>query len=245
MNILNEETKYVPGFYRKKKQNVSELANAYINEWEKKRLALKKKKEKPSGVSPTICISRKTGVGALEIAEILSEKLGVSIFDKEIIEYIANKANLRDKTVSYFDECYPGKVNELIKFLFGEKSFTERDYIRHLFSSVLSLSCSGSSILLGRGAHLILPRDKVLAVRIISSDEFRVKRIVNLLKISEKDAQSEIERKDKEQKAFFKKVFKKKEVTPYEFDMVINCDYILKSDSVAEIISSAFKAKFA
>ena len=245
MSILNGETKYVPGFYRKKKQNLAELANSYINEWEKKRLALKKKKEKPSGISPTICISRKTGAGALEIAEILSEKLGIRMFDKGIIEYIADKADLRHKTVNYFDECYPGRVNELIKFLFGEKSFTEGDYIKLLFSSVLSLSSSGSCVLVGRGAHLILPRDKVLAVRIISSDEFRVKRIVKSLKISEKDALVEIERNDKKQKDFFKKVFEKKEVTPYEFDMVINCDYALNYDSVAEIIASAFKEKFA
>ena len=35
-----------------------------------------------------------------------------------------------------------------------------------------------------------------------------------------------------------------KSVSPYEFDMVINCDYIEKPEWAAEIVALAFKARF-
>jgi hypothetical protein len=36
----------------------------------------------------------------------------------------------------------------------------------------------------------------------------------------------------------------KKDASPYEFDLVINCDYIKEPRSVAEIILSALREKF-
>jgi hypothetical protein len=49
---------------------------------------------------------------------------------------------------------------------------------------------------------------------------------------------------DKEQKAFFKKVHGKKDVSPYEFDMVINFEYISQPQWAADIVEKAFYAKF-
>nr|CAI78632.1 hypothetical protein [uncultured delta proteobacterium] len=38
--------------------------------------------------------------------------------------------------------------------------------------------------------------------------------------------ENDIDQLDKEQRDFFKKVYGKKDASPYEFDIVINCDYI-------------------
>ena len=50
---------------------------------------------------------------------------------------------------------------------------------------------------------------------------------------------------NKEQRAFFKKVFGKKDASPYEFDLIINCDFISEPQGAAEIIAQAFNQKFA
>ena len=70
---------------------------------------------------PTICFSRKIGVGALEIADILAEQTGYRVVDSEILEHIANQAKLSEKTVALFDERYPGQIGELLSFAFREK----------------------------------------------------------------------------------------------------------------------------
>ncbi|MGD8883913.1 MAG: hypothetical protein PVI82_18585, partial [Desulfobacterales bacterium] len=49
---------------------------------------------------------------------------------------------------------------------------------------------------------------------------------------------------DKEQRDFFKKAFGKKDALPYEFDLVINSDFITSPLASAEIVAQAFKEKF-
>jgi hypothetical protein len=63
--------------------------------------------------------------------------------------------------------------------------------------------------------------------------------------VKETEAADKLPQIDKEQRQFFKKAFGKKDAVPYEFDMVINCDYIQKTKDAAEIVEMAFKKKFA
>ncbi|MCJ7683552.1 MAG: cytidylate kinase-like family protein, partial [Desulfobacteraceae bacterium] len=94
-NIGGEE--FLPGIYAKKKPGAAVLADNYIREWEERWRSTKEKEPRPE-MRPTICFSRKMGVGALEVADILAEKIGCRVIDREILEYIANQADLSEKT---------------------------------------------------------------------------------------------------------------------------------------------------
>jgi len=233
--------KYTPGMYTHKRPTGAQLADKHFRELEKKFIE-KKREEKRPEIFPTICCSRKIGVGALEIADIVAKN---KVVDREILEHIAQEAKLSQKTVAYFDERYPGYLKEFAALLFGEKSFIKSDYSRHLINVVISLAGLEPTIFVGRGTHLIIPRDRVLAVRFICSDEHRIKRLSGILKVKEKEVASKLPQLDKEQRTFFKKVFGKKDAVPYEFDMVINCDYIKNTQDAADIVEQAFKKKFA
>ncbi len=234
---------YIPGMYAKRRPSAAEMANQYISEWDKRRLQAKQ--EQPQrGIPPTICFSRKIGVGALEVADILAEKIHYRVIDREILEHIAAEAKLSENTVSFFDERYPGVLNEFLALLFGEKSFIKSDYTRHLFSVVLSIAGLEPTVFVGRGTHLILPRDRVMAVRFISSSDHRAKRLAAVLKVEEKEAREKLDEIDKEQRDFFKRVYGKKDASPYEFDLVINCDFIKDPEVAAEIVRHAFTQKF-
>lgn len=237
-------SKYIPGTYAKYRPSAPEMASRYIREWDEKRI--EKRGEEPELVefSPTICISRKLAVGAVEIADIVAEKIGYRVVDQQILQHIATQARLSEKAVAIFDERYPGKLCELVTLAFGEKAFIKSDYTKHLFSSVYAIAAFGPTIFVGRGVHLLLPREKVLAVRIISSVQFRVQRLVSLMNISKEEAAKQIRELDRQQTAFFKEVYNKKDASQYEFDLVINCDYIKEPRFVAEIILSAFREKF-
>ena len=182
---------------------------------------------------------------SLEIADLLAEKIYYRVVDRELLEHIAQDKDLSKKTVEFFDERYPGKMSELASMLFGEKSFILSDYVKNLISAVFTFANMGSSIFVGRGAHLILPRDRVLAVRIICSPKFRIERISKLLDVEETEAKKLLHHIDQEQRAFFKKSFGKKDASPYEFDLVINSDFISEPRAAAELVALAFKEKFA
>jgi len=244
MSVQIGGMKYIPGMYEKKRPTGSQLADKYFRDLEKKWVEKKIKEGRPE-IFPTITFSRKIGVGALEIADILAKKINYDVVDRELMMHIAMEAKLSEQTVAYFDERYPGILNEFAKLLFGEKSFIKSDYSRHLANVVIALAGLKPTLFVGRGAHLIIPRDRVLAVRFICSDEHRIKRLARILKASEKEAAEKLPELDKEQRKFFKKAFGKKDAVPYEFDMVINCDYITNTKDAAEIVEVAFKKKFA
>ena len=238
-----EKIVYVPGTYAKKRQLTPRLAQYYISDWDKTRIKITTK-DKKSIIPPTICFSRKIGVGALEIADILAKKIGYTVADREIIEHIAKESKLREKTVAIFDERYPGIRNEFAAMMFGEKSFIMSDYLRQLYNVVFAIAGMSPTIFVGRGTHLILPRHRVLAVRCVGSKKFRTKRLIRILKVKKEEAEKTLDRVDKEQKNFFKKIFGKKDASPYEFDLMINCDYIQKPEWAANIVLQAFKDKF-
>ena len=238
---------YVPGTYAKRKPGSEELTGHYVRAWEGRRLALEAEQRaarQSAELSPCITFSRKIGVGALEIADIVAEQLNCAVADRELIEQIAGQANMSEAAITYFDERFPGYINRTMKYLFGEKSFIDSDYARHMFSAIFAIAGLEPTIIVGRGAHLVLPREKVLAVRCIGSDDYRARRIAGIMDIHPDKAKKKLNDIDKEQAAFFKKVFGKKDASPYEFDMVLNLDHLTRPTDVAEIVILAFKKKF-
>jgi len=244
MAINPKKIKYIPGPYARKRPSAAQQAGLYIRQWEKREMERKAESIAPSGIPPMICFSRKIGIGALEIAEMVAEKIGYRVADRLIIEKIAGDTELSNKTIDFFDERYAGKMTEFGALLFGEKSFIMSDYMRKLFSAVFALAESEPTVFVGRGTHLILPRENVLAVRCISSREFRIKRVADILGASEAVAKKELDASDKEQRNFFKKAYGKKDAPPDEFDLIINCDFIRNPEWAAEIVCRAFTEKF-
>ena len=241
INIKGE--KFVPGTYVKTRPSAAQMADQYVSEWDEKRLK-RKEEEALLKMPPTICFSRKIGVGALEIADILAEEIGYRVIDREILEAIAQQTDLSEKTVAVFDERYPGKMSEFLYLIFGEKAFIKSDYASQLFRAVYAISALQPTIFVGRGAHLLLPRERLLAVRCICSKENRVKRLAAILNAKEAEVDSQLDKIDKEQADFFKKVYGKKDASPYEFDLVINCDNISEPGWAASIVKQAFVEKF-
>jgi cytidylate kinase len=242
--MMNPSTPYVPGTYAKKRPDAGAVASQYVREWEVRRQKLMRQKALPTEIPPCICFSRKVGVGALEVADILARKLHMRVADREILEHMSGETRLEKETVRFYDELYPGKTVELSALLFGKKSFQMDDYLRNLANAVYSMATIGSTIFVGRGTHLILPRERVLAVRLICSDSFRAERLASLLKIDAEEAGKTLTKIDREQKAFFKKAFGRKDAPASEFDLVINFDHLGDPRLAADLVARSFRKKF-
>ena len=108
----------------------------------------------------------------------------------------------------------------------------------------MALADTEPTIFVGRGTHLILPRDRVLAVRLISSKEYRIQRVADILGVSENDDRKELYAADKEQRRFFHMAFGKKDAPPDEFHLIINSDFLHQPEWAADIIHQAYNRKF-
>jgi hypothetical protein len=236
------QTHYVPGTYPGRTAGAAEMAEKHIRDWQRARgRPVKPAPEEPLPL--TICFSRKVGVGALEIADLLAKRIGCRVCDREILEHIAAHGELSERTVAIFDERYPGKVSEFMALLAGEKSFIKSDYARMLSRIVYAVAGLAPTIFVGRGTHLILPRDRVLAVRFIAGRLQRVMRLAAMLKLPKAEAAKLLDEMDREQRSFFRKVFGKKDAHPEEFDLVLNLDYIRDPQAAADIVALAFRRR--
>lgn len=229
--------------YWKGKLRVNKLAVDYAARFNKEELRQAVQKYDLE-IFPTICFSRKIGVGALELAEVTAEKLGYRLVDRELIEHLSRAAELNRASIATFDERYPGKLRELLGRILGDRAFDLDEYTRHLFVAAFFLAHMEKTVFVGRGLHLMLPRHRVFVVRCIGSVEHRIGNLVNSLEVSEQKARTTLHQADMEQKEFFKKVHGKESASPLEFDMILNMDYIQENDVAADAIIRLFKSRF-
>lgn len=237
------KTGYSPGDYGKKRLSAADWAEINVKNWSRTP-ETKPQKQPKDGIFPCICFSRQIGVGALKIADLLAERMPFRVIDREILEFMSKEKDLTQKAVEYFDERYPGIMSELFTMLISEKTYLKSDYARQLAKTVTAMAGLEPTIFVGRGTHLILPRDKVLAVRFIAGREYRISRLSGLLGIPWEQAETRIKIMDKEQKAFFKSVYQKDEANPDEFDLVINLRHLKDAAQAVEIVACAFEQKF-
>jgi hypothetical protein len=115
MENRSSEKIYPQGYYGKKMMSASDWAGAQIRKWEKEEA--ERTEIKDFSQKNCICLSRSIGAGALEVAESLSEITGYRVIDKEIMEHMRKDSFLTEKMIEFFDERFPGKMNELLAAL--------------------------------------------------------------------------------------------------------------------------------
>ncbi|HEY3297037.1 MAG TPA: cytidylate kinase-like family protein [Armatimonadota bacterium] len=193
-------------------------------------------------VKPVITISRSMGSGARIIAQKLSQDLGWSLWDKELLDAMADEASVSRKVVEEFDERSISDVNILIRDILGEHEMGGFLYPRHLIRAVLGIARLGNAIILGRGANFILPR--ALNVRIDAPEALRVQNMITYENLTKEQAIEKLHRSDKERAQFLKKVFGKEVSDGHCTYHLSLCMCAFTNDGAVEILKQAIKDKF-
>lgn len=230
-------------YYWHGKREISRLATRYTREFDKDAVR-EKLGDSQVSIFPTICFSRNIGVGALDLAQLVGEKLGYRVLDREILEYICRKTQLSQQSIKTFDERYPGIIKEFMCRLLGDSPFDMQAYARQLFIVSHFLAHTEPTIFVGRGIHLMLPRNRVFAVRCICSRQRRVRRLAESITTGKSAAEKSLTEADLEQKEFFRKVHGKDRADASEFDVVLNLEYNTDFDAIADAIVNLFMARF-
>jgi len=229
--------------YWKGRRKISQLAMEYVSQINPENIRAKMEKLNVE-IFPSICFSRKIGVGALALAEIVGKNMNRRVIDRQIIEYISNETQLNRESIQTFDERRPGRLKEVLCLLLGDRAFDLTDYTRQLLMAVFSLAHTEETIFVGRGVHLMLPRSRSFAVRCIGSMELRVQNVSKTLAVDEKKARQIILQADQEQTEFFRKAHGKTDAPAHEFDLVINFDYVRDMNAAAKAIQVLYQSRF-
>ena len=170
---------------------------------------------------PVVTVSREHGTGGDEIARKLAETLGLDLFDREIIQRIAENTHLSERVVASLEKDQ-AMLTDWLASVSSRTYLSPVEYRYHLSRVVGAVAYHGGALIIGRGAHLILGQGEALRVLVVAPLEVRVRAVMEAEKLDERDARRRIVTVEAERKAFLMKHFHADFADPTTFDLVVN-----------------------
>jgi len=228
---------------------VIELANLRVAQWlaeerTRKDVSLPASRPEIAPEQRVITISRQYGARGHSIADCVAQRLGPDweIWDREIVDEVAKRANVRSALVSAFDEHSISPEEEILRYLTNSWKMSPETYFRHLVQVLLAISRQGNKIIVGRGSSFVLKN--ALHIRLCASDTYRIKAIMDGEKLSEEDARARMAKVEIERSRFVKSFFHHNVNDLADYDMVIHVDRV-GLDAAAAAIAAAMEARCA
>ena len=199
---------------------------------------------------PFITISREYGCRVYPIVETLQDKLNRltgeeypwAVFDKEVIQRIAEEHNISEALANSLDENQRSQMQQYMDHIFFNRP-NEYKIFQYLTRSLIGLAEKGNAILIGRGGCIITKNvERGFHVRLIAPFEFRKEKIREEMKISEDEAVKLVTKMENEREAFVEKYTLKSIKDPYNFHLLIN-SAVYSLDEIAEVIIHNLKIK--
>ena len=162
--------------------------------------------------STIICIGRQYGSGGREVGEKLAKRLGITCYDKLLIQHAAQNAGLAEEAVAENDEkpiglCAMVSGNPFADSAALSKAFysEEQRVFEAERQAILEIAAKGSCILIGRCASSILRSldYNILSVFVYADNDDRARRIADRNGISAKAAAHKAEKVDRMRKRYF------------------------------------------
>jgi cytidylate kinase len=185
-----------------------------------------------------VCISREAGAGGGTIARLVGTRLGWKVYDHEVLEAIAQRMDLPADEVRAFDELAPSVVQDWILPLREEHYAPQEAYLDHLAKLLEAISRAGESVVVGRGAGFLLPRDEILNVRIIAPLRARAARLAERMGVSVRTARRAARELDRRRNQFDRALHHVRATDPHLYDMVLDSNS-LGLTMAAEVIVRA------
>jgi hypothetical protein len=187
----------------------------------------------------TIC--RHDGTFGDQVATGIASRTGWHVFDKEIVNYIAENGHVRENLVRQLDERSQGLIQDTITRLLRMPewaSFGSDEYHQALLKTLAFLSTQGNAILVGRGANFALRKEEHgLHVRMIASMEVRVQRMSHAWHVSPAHARRRILATDEERRNFVRRQFKQDIDDLRFYDVVLNTDGLTVDEAVGCVLA--------
>jgi cytidylate kinase len=185
-----------------------------------------------------ITLSREAGAGGGEIAAMVGRKLGWEVLDANLLDQVAARFRLSRPMLELVDETDSSWAYDMVGAFLDPKIVPHEKYLAYLSRVIRAAARRGNVVLVGRGAQFLLPRENVLAVRIVASMKYRVARIVQRLECDEAKARHYLHEVDHGRKEFVEKFFRRDVTDPRLYDLVLDVDH-LGPAMVADLIVEA------
>jgi cytidylate kinase len=183
---------------------------------------------------PLITITTSIGCGAIAVSQKIADELQIEIYDDERLQQEALDMGYSSEDLKGFDEKAPGLFDRLLK--------RRPEIYNELMAAVIyEVAHRDQGIIIGHGATYFLKDfGCALHLRMHTTEQYRIRRLTEQLKISPDTALDMIKNRDNELKAFLDFLFQIDWNDFSLYDLVINVDK-LGIDAAAEMIISLAK----
>lgn len=188
-----------------------------------------------------ICISREAGAGGAAIARMVGEKLGWKVYDQELLEAIAHRMGVTLDEIRALDELAPSMVQDWLLPLREEYYAPQEAYLDHLAKLIEAVGRAGESILVGRGAGFMLPRQTTLTVRVVAPLKIRAQRLAERMGVSVRTARRAARDLDRRRAQFDRTMHRADSNDPHSFDLVLE-SHRLGLETSAMLVAHLVKA---
>lgn len=215
------------------------LVDRAIGHWEKgRRAAATQPGTAPPKPGLTICLEREAGTQGSVIAHEVGKLLGWPVYDRELLEKIAQEMHLQVRLLESVDERHESWLEEAVESFSQIPLVGESVYVRHLVRTVLALGTHGECVIVGRGAAFILPAERTLRVRLIGRPEDRVAVAARKLGVDESEAARTVRSLDRQRRMFVRDHFLKDSSDEHNYDLILNTSRFTPA-ACAELIVAA------
>lgn len=149
-----------------------------------------------------ISIGREYASGGHDIAEELAKRFNLKLYDNSLLLHIAEKHGGNLESISKYDET--PKLKILSRTVRGYNNSPEDMIAQMQFDYIREKAQEGESfVIVGRCAETVLKGHPALvSVFVLGDYDVKLKRVMSVLKLSEKEAKAQIKAMDKKRKSY-------------------------------------------
>lgn len=192
---------------------------------------------KPSSKGVIITIAREHGSSGKQIGKLISEKLGIPFYYKEMTALAAQESGLDKEFISDINSNAPTILQSL---------YLSTDVIQQAIVAqdkvIRKIADSGSCVIVGRAADYVLrDYEDVIRVFIYADEDYKISRVMEIYGDSKEQALKNIHRSDEARASYYKNISAQNWGDRHNYELMIDSSVGL--DESAEIICSYVRGK--
>jgi cytidylate kinase len=180
-----------------------------------------------------ITISRRMGSYGEEVAQQLSEVLGYSYIDKDVLEQLLTAHGVSGEDFTRYDEKRAS--------LWGGLSNLQKFYANVLKLALYETARKGNAVIVGRGGQALLRGlPGVIHIQVNAPWDVRIERVREDGSVDVRTAERMLHKSDHDREGFLKSFFNRSWNDPELYDLIINTGKI-STDSIVIMVKDALK----
>jgi len=192
---------------------------------------------------PVITISSEPGSGGRIIARGLAKRLGIDLFDRDIVKEIAESAHISGAVIETMEKDRLSGIKDFISSLVNDRYLWPGVYLDHLMKVVAAIASHGNAVIVGRGANFLIPAEDRLSVRVIAPLEVRVKNVAKEFGVTREEAKRRVINRENRRSAFIRQSFNADVADPRNYDLVVNTQKLDIDASLGSVIGMVVGSK--